>query len=404
MLDQKFFKENRQELEKLLDNNSLVLIYSGREIPQSLDQNYPYYYDNNFYYLTGLKEPDNLLLIYKNNEGRITEDLFIPAPDPFQERWFGYKNSIDQAKEISGIENIFFEDKLNNYIDNYLSSNPTIKIDYSQPLHQRFAHDERLFELYTVEDTSELFQKLRIIKKEDEIEAIKKAAEISNKAIIEILKDIKPGQYEYEPAALFEYIIKKNGAESLSFPTIAASGPNGPILHYSNNNKLLKENELILFDLGGRYKGYCADISRTIPVNGKFTDLQEKFYKAVLNAQKEIIKNYKRGSSLKDIQLLTKKLLEENLKKEGIQIPKEGIEEWYYHNIGHSLGLDTHDTANRDLILEDGMVITCEPGIYAQEYDIGIRIEDDILINGDEPIILTESIPKEIEEIEQIMN
>ncbi len=197
-------------------------------------------------------------------------------------------------------------------------------------------------------------------------------------------------------------MVKKNGAE-LSFPTIAASGKNGPILHYETNRERLEKKTLLLLDLGARVDGYCADVSRTYPVSGYFTPVQKKLYNVVLRVEEEVIQEYKAGVRLKDLQELTIEKYEEYLPQSGFKLPDEGIGAWYYHSIGHSLGLDTHDGTNRDLVLEPGMVITCEPGIYIKELEIGIRIEDDILVTEDEPVILTKSIPKTVEEIEHLM-
>lgn len=402
MINSSFFKENRQNLIDKLEDNSLALIFSGRELQQSLDSEYPFYPDNNYYYFTGLKEPNGLLTIYKNGN-EVIEKLFIPEPDLEREKWVGKKYSKIQASRISDIKDLNYLDDALDYINEILKDpEVSLFLDRSQPPHQWYFLDGSE-PTTNIKDLSNLFSSLRIIKKPQEIQALKEAINITNKGLTAILDEMHPGNKEYELAALFEYIIKKNGAQELSFPTIAASGPNGPTLHYIDNNRKVRRDDLILFDLGARLDQYCADISRTYPVSGKFTLIQEKFYRAVLNAQKELIKNYKAGTKLSELQKLTKELLVENLKKEGIDLPEGGIDQWYYHSIGHSLGLDTHDIGGRDLILEDGMIITCEPGLYAQEYNIGIRIEDDILINGENPINLSENIPKEIDEIYSLM-
>ncbi len=400
-LNSTFFENNRKRFLQSLPNDSVTLIYSGKEIAQSLDQNYPFYVDNNYYYLTGLKEPGGLLALTKDKRGFTGERLFIPKVDPLQEKWTGFKYSPIQASRISGIKEIAYDEDFHDYFEG-LDDYKLLGLDHSQVKHQRLIPNKEVDK--EVFDVSEILQKLRLKKDENEIEQLGRAIGLTEKGINAILSELHPGMRESEIAALFEYQIKKNGADGLSFETIVASGPNGPILHYTQNNRKIERNELVLLDLGARYNGYCADISRTFPASGKFSLLQEKFYTALLNAQKRIIKLYVKDALLPDIQKAAKEIIAEELEGQGIEIPVEGIEKWYYHNIGHSLGLDTHDGHNRNLKLENGMVITCEPGVYVKEHNIGIRIEDDILINDDEPVVLSSQIPKELHEIEALLN
>lgn len=386
MLTPAFFKTNRSRFAQTLSPGELALFYSGREIQASLDENYPFQVDNNYYYLTGLTEPEGTLAVYKNADGSTGETLFIPPADALQEKWTGRKLRPDEAARRSGVEDIR-TDSPEHFLEDF-----RLGLDGLQAEHQKPP--------YTADfDTSETLQKLRVVKQPEEIAAIKEAAALTAEGLEAVFSDMNPGQHEYEHAALFEYTIKKNGADGVSFGTIAASGPNGPVLHYVENSRKTEPGDLILFDLGARKDGYAADVSRTVPVSGHFSALQEKFYRAVLDSQRELIKNYTAGMRLRDLQALAKRCFIKNLEKYGVPLPEGGIDAWYYHGIGHSLGLDTHDGTNRDLVLEDGMVITCEPGLYAEEYGIGIRIEDDILINGDSPVNLTAEIAKEPEEI-----
>ena len=403
MLNKNFFTKNRKKLQDKLENNSIVFVYSGMEIPQESNVNL-FFPNSNYYYLTGLDEPDQLLVLLKDQDGILNEFLFIPQKNPNLEKWHGYKMSIEDAKDKTDIDNIFYVNDKDEILPKLFKENPTTYIDESLQIYEKDWINGLKEFTNEFKNIDPIIGELRLIKEAEEIEEIRQAGKITGEAILEVMKSLKPDEFEYVPASLFEYQVKKRGAQDLSFPTIAASGKNGVILHYVKNNNKINDGDLILFDLGAKLNGYCADVSRTFPVNGKFTKTQLKFYKALLKTQKELIKEYKRGVSLRYLQELTKKHLEKNLKEQGIVIPKSGINEWYYHSIGHSLGIDTHDNSNRDLILENGMIITCEPGVYSKEDNIGIRIEDDILINDNNPIVLTDGIPKEINDIYKYMN
>ena len=225
------------------------------------------------------------------------------------------------------------------------------------------------------------FQSMRLIKTKEEIEAIKKASTLTKEAFETMREHIKPGIYEYELAAYFEYYIKCRGASGVAFESIVASGENAVTLHYIRNSKKLKNGELVLFDLGARVNQYCGDISRTLAVSGEMTKIQSIFYKMVQSVQSEMIKAYKPGASLKDLQKKTSQLFESHCRSLGLLPKSRDIGDYYYHGIGHSLGMDTHDIRPEgELVLKPGMVMTVEPGIYVKEHGLGIRIEDDVVI------------------------
>lgn len=395
-MDQNFFIKKRHQFENLLPENALAVIKAGSEVIESLDENYKFSVNNNYYYLTGIDEPEGILVFTKNSNSAQCR-LFIRKPDPDKEKWFGRYMTIDTARSISGIETIYYlsdwEEWFNSVKEKY-----TIYCDNSVPDHQKNALNRE------TNDLTPFFIQLRLKKESEEIEMLKKAIEITEKGIDAILFHLKPGMMEYQAQALFEYTIADLGADGPSFHTIAASGENGPILHYQTNRNELKDNTMVLFDLGAKFSGYCADISRTFPVNGKFTDDQRILYSAVLTSQKKIIENYQVGRTMSEVQKISKDILWEEGEKTGLFAENSVIDDYYYHGIGHSLGLDTHDLCeNRNLCLEPGMVITCEPGLYIAERNMGIRIEDDILITDEGPVVLSKNIPKEPDIIEKMM-
>lgn len=385
-LSSEFYSKNRNSMGNILDNNSMAIIYSGREISMTADANYPFYTNNNFYYLTGITEPEVVLVLMKNNQGMVAEKLFIEEADLEKEKWVGKKINKAEAKMMTCIDEIHYMKEMPKEIDCSERSR-TLYFDFKVPTHQSFKTEDEDMKLFLKncepKDLHPIFSKMRIIKTPEEVTMIKKANTITKKAFTEMASILKPGVYEYELAALFEYCVKKEGADGLAFETIAATGKNAITLHYVSNRSKTKEGELILFDLGARVEGYCGDISRTLAVNGEMTVTQEKVWNIVEDVQKELIKAYKPGAVMKDLQELTKALFSEKCRSVGL-LPEDGdINQFYYHGIGHSLGLDTHDLKPEgDLVLAPGMVMTVEPGLYMKELEIGIRIEDDVVITS----------------------
>ncbi|KNZ42897.1 aminopeptidase P N-terminal domain-containing protein [Acetobacterium bakii] len=385
-LSQAFYINNRIKLGETLDNNSMAIIYSGREIAMSADANYPFFTNNNFYYLTGITEPEVVLVMIKNSQGIITEKLFIEEADLEKEKWVGKKINMAEAMLLSGINEIHYSKKMSKEIGP-LEMLETVYFDFKVPQHQSFKTDDEALKVFLrkseLKDLDPIFSKMRIIKTSEEVGMIKKASTITKKAFEEVALALKPGLYEYELAAYFEYLVKKEGADGLAFETIAATGENATILHYVSNQSKTKSGELILFDLGARFNGYCGDISRTLAVDGVMSPTQEKAFNIVAVVQKELIKAYKPGAVMKELQELTKTLFLEKCSESGF-LPKDNdISEFYYHGIGHPLGLDTHDLRPEgDLVLLPGMVMTVEPGLYMKALGFGIRIEDDVVITS----------------------
>ena len=390
-LSQNFYRQTRRELGEKLEPESLAIIYSGRAVQQSLDADYPFYTDNNFYYLTGIEEPDVTLLMKKDAGGEVSECLFIDEPDPFKEKWVGAKISIEEAQALSGIKDVRYNTELESFILQETRFD-NLYFDFTMPKHQSFATSDPqvklLFADMELQNLQPYLTAMRLIKKPEEVQALRDAIEITAKGI----------------QAVFEYTINMLGAQGVSFQTIAASGKSATVLHYIKNQATMKGSDMVLLDLGARYKGYCGDISRTFPVSGTYTDEQATVYNMVLEAQRELIQMYQPGAKMLDIQQATKDIFLEKCLKNNIMPKNKDINEFYYHGIGHSLGLDTHDTNDkREYILEPGMVITCEPGLYIAEMGMGVRIEDDILVTENGPENLSPQIPKDINVIEKRM-
>lgn len=407
-MNKKFYKNNRNKVLSKIKDNSLLILFAGNAPKKTADEKYQFTPNRNFYYLTGIDEEKHILVLSKFG-GKIKEYLFIKEVDPIIEKWEGRTIRKEEVLEICDIEDVRYLGEFNNFIDKIISVNEEINIylDLEKENNSyKYAHEikDKYYNL-NIKNAFKLIGDLRLIKSEEEIERIRKAIEITIEGIEILMKNSKCGIKEYELEAYFDFICKKNGVKDFAFKTIAAAAKNATILHYVANDSELNDGDLILFDLGAQYKYYNGDISRTFPVNGKFTERQKEVYNAVLRVNEKVIKEMKPGVSFLDLNSKAREWIAEECISLGLITNKDEVSKFYYHSIGHSLGLDTHDIEleNRDVIFEAGMVYTVEPGIYIEAENIGIRIEDDILIteNGNE--VLTKDMIKTIEEIETFM-
>ncbi len=256
----------------------------------------------------------------------------------------------------------------------------------------------------TLKNAHQLVSAMRMVKDDTEVATLERAIAVTDQGLRRVLATLEPGRMEYQEQAEFEYEIRMQGAEGVSFPTIAGSGINGCMLHYGTNHCKLEDGKLLLLDLGARVDGYCADITRTYPINGKYTPRQREIYDIVLRANREVAKSARPGVTLRELNELCKKVLAEGLMAIGKIESADQIGTYYMHGVSHHLGIDTHDCAvNESEGLRAGMVISDEPGLYIDEEEIGIRIEDDLLITEDGCRVLSEAIPREAEEIEALM-
>lgn len=412
-MDKEFFMKNRKELGKALEDNSILLLFAGTAPYKSADEQYQFAPNRNFYYLTGIDREKIILLISKI-DGDISEKIFVERPDPVMARWIGARMTAEEAKEVSGVENIDYLDKFEETIGSILERNRIEKLylDLERQEIRAAITDPQYFakminERYPYIEIKNAYYhiaKLRVIKSDEEIQLMKKAIEITQEGIENMIDNIKPGMMEYEIEAYFDFTLKKNGIYEKAFKTIAASGKNATILHYVENNCRAEDGDLILFDLGAQYKYYNADISRTFPVNGKFTERQKQVYSVVLKAKEAVEEAARPGLPYKELNEIAKKVLTEGCKELGLIRDDKELVKYYFHSVSHYLGSDAHDIGIYNTVLKPGMVITNEPGLYIEEEGIGIRIEDDLLITEDGCENLSKDILKTVEEIEDYMN
>ena len=332
------------------------------------------------------------------------------------ERWVGKSLRTNEASEISGIENAAYKDGFEVFLNRLFSGVDEMNVyldmerDSFNSLNNIvgvFAKDlVRKYPFLRIKNVYPRIVPLRKVKTKEEIEEMQKAIKITIEGVNSLMKNAKAGMKEYELEAYFDFVCKKNGAKDFAFKTIAAAGKNAATLHYVDNNSEMKDGDLILFDLGAQWNYYNADITRTFPVNGKFTKRQKEVYEAVLRVNEECIKMLKPGVKFLEWNKQARDMIAEECIKLGLIDKKEDVTKYYWHSIGHGLGLDTHDIdrPDRNTVFEEGMVWTVEPGIYIEEESIGIRIEDDVLITKDGSEVLTKDMIKSVEDIEEFMS
>ena len=407
------FKQRRAQVLGQMEMGSVMVLYSGEGIPSSMDDCCPFEANHHFFYLTGLRR-ENMALVLTRSAQEDRTILFIEEAVPSMERWTGKRVTKDEAKAISGVEDVRYIDSLQSalgrmaareqvdaaYFDCYRNA-MTDTDSYNMRKAKEFA---AAYPAVTLKNAHPMLAGMRMIKDETEIAAIREAIALTDKGLCRVLKTLKPGQMEYQAQAEFEYAIRYHGAEDTAFATIAGSGLNGCMLHYETNHCRMEDGSLLLLDLGAKKDGYCADITRTYPVNGKYTERQKQIYDIVLAANQEVTKQARPGLTLKELNEICKAKLAEGLMAIGKIESAEEIGTYYMHGVSHHLGLDTHDAIAHDAVpLAPGMVITNEPGLYIDEEKIGIRIEDDLLITQSGCEVLSSDVPRTTEEIEALM-
>ena len=410
------YQKRRQRFMEKLPDNSIALFFSGKAPYKVGDEKYPFSVDRSYYWMTGL-DKENMILLVGNIQGMTYEYLFIEPYDEELAKWVAGRILPEDASYISEIEEIYevgdlwdtlssiFSRMFNNMekIDVYADftkqeafQEDSEAIRFSKELLQRYPHINLL-------NVAPIMAELRMIKDEDEIKKLTKAISITKEAIENMMKHAHGGIYENELEAYFDFVLKMNQCEH-SFSSIIAGGKNATILHYDDNNQKVKDRSLVLCDLGASYQYLNADITRTFPVNGKFTKRQRQIYEIVLKGNKKIIEMVKPGLTLKDLNNALLTFYQEELSAIGLLKHGKQISDYYWHGVSHMLGLETHDVSIAGYKLKPGNVFTIEPGLYLEDENIGIRIEDNVLVTEDGCINLSKDIIKEPDEIEAFMS
>jgi len=423
MIQETECKKRRDRLAKSMDSDSIAIVHSANYKTRSNDTEYPFRQDSNFYYLTGFKEDESCLMIVKEKK-KFKTILFVFKKDAAKELWTGKRLGEEEAQKKFLIDEVYAFDALEDVYQKNSQNKQVVYFDFKLT-YLKFKALKRFTKgVNTHKNIAQNIEKMRLIKSDAEIKIIKKALEITKKAHHKAMKVKKTSKNEFELQAIIENIFKKEGAYSDAYTSIVAGGNNANTLHYIENNKAFVDGELILIDAGCEYEYYASDITRTIPVNGRFLQAQKELYNMVLNVQLQIIEMIKPNILRSNLQKKSEELLCDGMIELGILkgkrknlIKKQAHKKYYPHGIGHWMGIDVHDESpykypnGREIPLQKGMILTIEPGIYCDINDktipkkyrgIGIRIEDDILVTATANENLSIAIVKNIDDIEAL--
>lgn len=427
------FVERRQRVFDQMEDNATAVLFSATELYRNSDNNFPFRQESHFWYLTNFNEPDSILVLVKK-AGVEKTYLFLRPNDPLMETWNGRRLGVDKAPEVLKITQAFDVSTFKEAVLPLIQGTTHLyRITNNQPWAKELEDFLcALPQFQSIHPFNVMLDEMRLFKSKNEIALMQQAAQITAFGHLRAMRETRPNRMEYELEGEMRYEYSRHGSRFVSFNAIVAGGENACILHYTENDNPLKDGDLVLVDAGAEFAMYAGDITRTYPVNGKFTEAQKDIYQLVLDVQKHAIEMMKPGRCIQDANDAVVRMMVEGLVKLGIMqgdvdelIKAEAYREFYMHGLGHWLGLDTHDVGsyakdslvsdrnnkNRDRVLEPGMVLTVEPGLYISEKSnapekykgIGVRIEDDILITETGNKVLTSAVMKEIEEIEAYM-
>ena len=411
MLSREFHRSRRALYYELLVDKQMAVMFAGKPKREAGDEYYPFSVYRNFYYLTGHEEPEAVYLAYCSDR-EIKEILFIRRPNEAAGVYEGRRLRTGEAKEKYGIGEVRYVDELDDTICRIMNRAGinTLWLDLEEKQLEE-QDEERLFAAkiqrnypaVSICNSYQALAEMRKIKDEEEIREHRRACTVTAEGVNYMARHIRPGMRENQMEAYFDFVVKKSGCGH-AFSTVAAAGKNACILHYAANSDIAGDGDMILFDLGASSGYYCADVSRTFPVNGKFTKRQRQLYEIVLKGLDAAIRAARPGQVKDDLQKISRQVMAGELIRLGMIRKEEEIDQYYLHGSGHFIGLYTHDVGespkNR---LEENMVFTLEPGLYFPQEKIGIRIEDTLLVTQDGCEVLTQAIPKTVEEIEALM-
>jgi len=423
-VNEHLFTNNRKNFVSRIKPVSIAIFNSNDEFPRSGDQTFVFKQNADFFYLTGIDQEQSILLLFPDCPNSLYKEvLFLRQTNESIAVWEGHKYTKEEARKASGIENVYWLSEFDtilhsiiNYADNvYINTNENDRFSFSVPYRDLRMLDELRvkYPLHHYERSAPIMRDLRVVKSDIEVELTKKACAITRDAFIRTLKFVKPGVTEYEIEAEVTHEFLRQRATGHAYTPIIASGKNAIVLHYIENNQVCNDGDVILFDFGAEYANYNADMSRSIPVNGRFSQRQRNVYDAVLRVMREATKLIVAGAVWNDYhdevgKIMTSELIglglldKHDVEKQDPKMP--AYKKYFMHGTSHHLGLDVHDFASRYKPFEVGNILTCEPGIYIPQEGLGIRIENNILITKDGNIDLMADIPVEADEIEGIMN
>lgn len=423
-INNELFKYNRERFVRQMQAGSMAVFHANDIMPTNADGTFHFKQNADLFYLTGVDQEDTALLLFPDSPVEAYKEvLFVRRTDDHIKVWEGEKLDQAQAKAVSGAKTVKWFDELDTIL--YMLGNHAKSIYINLNEHDRNSNkvvtrNERYaaelkqrYPLHTFLRAAPIMQDLRSIKSEEEIDLMRTACNITENGFRRVLKFVRPGVKEYEIEAEIIHEFTRSGASGFAYHPIIASGGDSCILHYDKNDKICQEGDILLMDFGCEYANYASDLSRTIPVSGRFTPRQKQVYNAVLHVMKEATKMLKPGTNIQEYEKEVGKIMTGQLIDLGL-LTKQEVDDhkgplpihkrFYMHGTSHYIGLDTHDIGNRYGEMKAGQVFTCEPGIYIPSENIGIRLENDILVTHDGPVDLMANIPLEADEIEELMN
>jgi Xaa-Pro aminopeptidase len=424
-IDTEFFFRNRARLAELLGPGAMVIVHANDIMPTNADGVMPFDQNRDLYYLSGVDQEETTVVLFPDaKEEKDREILFVRETSDLLAIWEGEKLSKAQAQTVSGIKNVQWAQNFEGYFHRlmpqvesvYLATNEHIRAQVIvETRNARFIREcQARYPLHDYKRLAQVMDQLRVIKDEVEVAELQKAIDITAAGFRRVLKFLKPGVGEWEVEAEYLHEFIRNRSRKFAYPPIIGSGKNACVLHYVENGSVCQDGEMVLMDVGAEWANWNADMTRTVPVNGRFTKRQRDVYNAVLKVQRGSADFLRPGVTQKEWREHTIELMEVELIGLGLidaaeakkQDPNDRklVKKYYMHGIGHHLGLDVHDVGDLHEPVKEGMVFTVEPGIYIREENLGVRLEDDIVIGKEENVNLFKNIPIEVDEIEELMN
>ena len=420
-IENNLFIENRKKFRNKLVKNTLAIFNSNDIMPTNADGTMPFRQNNDLFWLSGVDQEESVLVIYPDNNEK-SEILFLKETNDHIAIWEGAKLTKEEVLNVSGISTVYWLSEMEEILKELIDKCDGIYLNKN--IHSRSASEvetrddrfrKKIQDQYDKEilEVAPIMHELRAIKSETEISLLQNACNITEKGVRRILPFINPGAMEYEIEAELMHEFLRNRSSGFAYQPIIGSGRDSCVLHYIDNNKECKDGDILLMDFGAEYANYASDLTRTVPVNGRYSERQKDVYNSVLHVMKEATKMLRPGTMFKEYNAEIGKIMESELINLGLldkhevqkQDPKNPLfRKYFMHGTSHYLGLDVHDVGDFDWPMKEGMVFTCEPGIYILEEELGIRLENDVLITSNGPDDLMKNIPIETEEIEDLMN
>ena len=412
-MNKDYFSGNRRRMYDRMEAGSLTMFFSGYELRKTVDEYYPFFAPRNFVYLTGIEQKNTILLAGKESTGATWEQLYILPPDAMAERWTGRRLKPVQAEEISGISDIRYEKEFETdfqslvksgayemlYLDLYRQSPE----DPNTPAHNFSGKVESEHPKLKIENANPILRKLRSIKQPCEIEALRKAEEMTKSGILAMMKASRPGMYEYQYKAEFDRALGQYGPQGPGFPPIISAGNNNFCIHYYSYTGQAMDGDMILNDVGAKWNHMINDVSRGFPCNGRFTDKQKLLYNCALQTSNYMFSIIRPGMKMADVDKTIREYNAQLLVDAGVLDDISNVGRYMWHGGAHHIGFDVHDAIEMPEIIAPNMTFCVDVGIYHEEWDIGFRVEDNCLVTETGCENLSAGIPRTIEEIEEIM-